>query len=820
MMGTIYRFGDYRIDAAGREFIHCDQPRPLPPKALECLIYLVENRHRAIGRDELVSAVWGRANINGSALRQAILQIRRAIDSADDSARFIRTVPNFGYQWVADIRVEDPAELIPLPGNDRPSAGALPTAHVSGFDVPVTHIAPRSTRDHRSPLTQWRWALPVLLVLVLMLAGGWNRFDAGSTSIDASAQSPATRCLDGGSPVDVIAVLPVEVDAGDEQMGWVRLGLMESIAARLAKGGQRVVPSEDIVALSRNAAASELPDAIRSVICARYQVASRIQRSGSDWGVHMMLTSIDGTQREVEAFHTEAVAAARNASDHLLVMLGQPTRIDPESVESLADDELLARIQIALFTNELDVATDLIGSASPRLRESKQFRWNELDLAFRRGEFDAILQRLQAMEEEPTIQADPVERAKVWTALALVEVQRSQPDRALVLLDRAMPSLDAPEQIGRLGNAYNVRGLAHTMLGNYDQASSDFAVARHAFTAAGRVLGLMMVDSNDGMLLLSRNRPAEALPLLTRSAERAERLGRQESLAFAAGFIGWAYLSLLQTDSALAAFERFEPHVEQANESYAWCQYRYYKARVSTAAGQFSKSARLIDEVLRSATDTCRSDDGLIQVAAAELYFLRGESEAALTQAQRAVDALTQPDMARERAEAWLIAVRSLLAIPSTQSQVLERELQRFSDWAQERGDPAAKLRALMARAERNWHEQRYDQAEAGYDEALRLARSEGVPADVASVTISYGHNLLAAGELSRADQLAAQVSRWAEQDFGSAVLLAAVYQAQGNREQWRVYVAYARALAGERELPAHLVDAASLRLAASSVQP
>ena len=53
-----YRFGDFRLAPAARELWQDDRLVALPPKSLDCLIYLVEHRERAVGRDELISAVW------------------------------------------------------------------------------------------------------------------------------------------------------------------------------------------------------------------------------------------------------------------------------------------------------------------------------------------------------------------------------------------------------------------------------------------------------------------------------------------------------------------------------------------------------------------------------------------------------------------------------------------------------------------------------------------------------------------------------------------------------------------------------------------
>ena len=60
MLSQHYRFGDYELHPHTRE-LRCDgTPVSLPLKSFDCLVYLIERSNRAVGRDELISAVWGR----------------------------------------------------------------------------------------------------------------------------------------------------------------------------------------------------------------------------------------------------------------------------------------------------------------------------------------------------------------------------------------------------------------------------------------------------------------------------------------------------------------------------------------------------------------------------------------------------------------------------------------------------------------------------------------------------------------------------------------------------------------------------------------
>src|SRR5690606_32266208 len=88
----IYRFDDYLLNPATRELRRNGDPVALPARAFDCLVYLVEHRERAVGRDELIAAVWGRTEISEALLSHTILKLRRGLDDTGNEQRTVRTV--------------------------------------------------------------------------------------------------------------------------------------------------------------------------------------------------------------------------------------------------------------------------------------------------------------------------------------------------------------------------------------------------------------------------------------------------------------------------------------------------------------------------------------------------------------------------------------------------------------------------------------------------------------------------------------------------------------------------------------------------------
>ncbi len=96
-------FAPFRLDAATRELRKHEERIALPPRVFACLLYLIERHERAVGRDELIEALWDGPLRLDVQLAQLILQCRRAVDDDGQGQRAIRTVTGFGYRLGASL---------------------------------------------------------------------------------------------------------------------------------------------------------------------------------------------------------------------------------------------------------------------------------------------------------------------------------------------------------------------------------------------------------------------------------------------------------------------------------------------------------------------------------------------------------------------------------------------------------------------------------------------------------------------------------------------------------------------------------------------
>ena len=98
-----FRFGSFSLDPRTRQLLRGEQEISLSPKAFQLLLLLVENRSRAMSRNELQQQLWPSTFVLDTNLAGLIAEVRRSLgDTADDPA-FVRTMHRFGYRFIADV---------------------------------------------------------------------------------------------------------------------------------------------------------------------------------------------------------------------------------------------------------------------------------------------------------------------------------------------------------------------------------------------------------------------------------------------------------------------------------------------------------------------------------------------------------------------------------------------------------------------------------------------------------------------------------------------------------------------------------------------
>jgi DNA-binding winged helix-turn-helix (wHTH) protein len=98
-----YRFDRFTLDPGTRQLLRGDEEIHLSPKAFDLLRCLIENRSRAMSREELQSILWPATFVLETNLASLVAEIRRGLGDHADDPVFVRTMHRFGYWFIGAV---------------------------------------------------------------------------------------------------------------------------------------------------------------------------------------------------------------------------------------------------------------------------------------------------------------------------------------------------------------------------------------------------------------------------------------------------------------------------------------------------------------------------------------------------------------------------------------------------------------------------------------------------------------------------------------------------------------------------------------------
>jgi len=219
-----YEFGAFRLEPSEQRLIYDGKPFPLPHRAFEMLVFLVERSGHLVTKDEMLGALWPGLFVEEGNLAQNIFLLRRALTNGASGHDYIETVPRRGYRFIAPVKA-----ILPEP--------AIQPIVVA---APLQRDAPRPAPD---PRLRRRVLVAVAAALLLAAASIWL--------LRSRSASPAAR-------IRSIAILPLkslDAVAADQPLG---VGLAEAVVSRLSRDPDLLVRP---LSSSRQAALAA-PDAV------------------------------------------------------------------------------------------------------------------------------------------------------------------------------------------------------------------------------------------------------------------------------------------------------------------------------------------------------------------------------------------------------------------------------------------------------------------------------------------------------------------------------------------------------------------------------
>jgi len=114
-------FGECEFDSGQRVLLRHGRAMPLSPKAFQLLAFLLDRRPEAVAKPELLEHLWPETFVSDASLHNLVAEVRAAVGDAPRAARYIRTVPRYGYAFHGDARPAPPERI----SSSAPSSARL-----------------------------------------------------------------------------------------------------------------------------------------------------------------------------------------------------------------------------------------------------------------------------------------------------------------------------------------------------------------------------------------------------------------------------------------------------------------------------------------------------------------------------------------------------------------------------------------------------------------------------------------------------------------------------------------------------------------------
>src|ERR1022692_4223584 len=244
------RFGeDYELDLRPRRLRRGSHVLKLERIPLELLVFLLEHRDEIVTRDQIVSRIWGPGVFldTDNSIRGAIRKLRQVLKDDAEAPRFIQTITEQGYRFIAPVITPTEASSAEPSEPDPPAVTSSDRNFTSELDgwlqarqlrlvdqeqVGQDHGHPsekaHAETAHGQAIRRPRRPFVIAAVAALALAG------VAALLVFSAVRRPSSVPADSTTKT-VLAILPFENLSGDPDQEFFSDGLTEEMITQLGK---------------------------------------------------------------------------------------------------------------------------------------------------------------------------------------------------------------------------------------------------------------------------------------------------------------------------------------------------------------------------------------------------------------------------------------------------------------------------------------------------------------------------------------------------------------------------------------------------------
>lgn len=287
----IYEFGPFRLDATERILLREGELVPLPLKAFETLLALIERRGHVIDKDELMQKVWPDTFVEEGNLAKNISALRKILSNGNGAQDYIETIPKRGYRFVAQVKElsDGPMDLI-VAERVRAHIATEEEEDDSSSDSAALPFSPQQALPPSTsqPGRAWRRRKVIFLVIGLLLVAG------GAITFYYWLRANRTQQAEVEVKVKSLAVLPFKFVGAEKEDEYLGVGLTYALTTQLGNLRQVVVRPTSAVMKYRD----KEQDAVAAgrALGVDAVLEGRVQKFGERISVRWQLVSVqDGT---------------------------------------------------------------------------------------------------------------------------------------------------------------------------------------------------------------------------------------------------------------------------------------------------------------------------------------------------------------------------------------------------------------------------------------------------------------------------------------------------------------------------------------------